>query len=356
MDREDVLRRVRELDPEVTERALRHAADRLLREATTATQAADERWPRKVALLARELDLFVALGLTPYSRVTRAELLERLEGPIAAVRRHYFPQTSTAPRSTPPFDSDTKAADWIDSMRTELYPSTIEESLEYEQLRDALDDAVTAIEESTGWRTDYDGLKPWYVLREDLRERGKLVLWEIISRSRLFALARAAHFIAHCAGFPEEDVVRLILTGAEPRLPRAQIQVRTHARKLPDLEPVYRWPSDDPDVIGRTEVSVTFRTPDLTLDDLKEVFAMIKAQWAAKPTKDRVTDADLLLHEIMRDMGQLRSTGKRPHGFWDAVHAEWIARGGDDTTATALKVRWDALHRKLRRIERGNDG
>ena len=177
----------------------------------------------------------------------------------------------------------------------------------------------------------------------------------------LFWLARAAYFIERTTAIPANEAAALILYGKKPKAVRGTIHTQHFSHSLPASVFMEREGTGATTKFDRDEVVVTFKTPDLTKDELGKLYDYIRERWSrvkSRPLpRGRITEADEMLHAIVRELDardekdaasvSSRPSNRRP-GFWERVHGEWLKRGGRQTaTPRSLAVQWTQLRKKL---------
>ena len=295
------------------------------------------------------------LGTTPLSFVTFEERLRKTDPWVKEVRRHYFREPYFNEVGAP-FEEHSDAEDWIshskdwdshalgsDSGRGSDDPSVRwaekrEEALDeaYERLRDVADD----LWDLTGREVQLE--YPHRLEYETANGRTKVL--SVGAFNPLAKFADAIEGISRYLGVPQPATVLYVLCGTQPHFPRGRLQVRT---------PRVRSPVGD---LHRREVNITLLGP-ISRNEMSDVLDAVASAWERQgPPSGRVTVADRVLYQIVRELGgEMR--GRQPRGFWQKVKERWDAPPRPDglpgrgVTANGLAKRWERLKKKLPREE-----
>ena len=138
------------------------------------------------------------------------------------------------------------------------------------------------------------------------------------------------------------SIPQLILCGVKPPLPRATIR---RERGAPVKLAGGTFLSHD-------AVVVRFQVPDVSLDELGDLYRMVSSLWDKAGTRDksRFTKADKLMHEILTDLGGLGRV-RQPDKFWNRVQKEWRRHTGLTVSTNTLTVKARRLKKKLNEID-----
>lgn len=152
---------------------------------------------------------------------------------------------------------------------------------------------------------------------------------EAFGSAALSRLGRVCDEIHEVTGFLTRDVTAWLMFDVTPEFHRADFETR-YAHAVTDR---------DGGVVHATTVTVTFRTPDVTLDDLRQVREVVERLWegrdAPTETKDRrLTWRDNTLLRAWREAGGPGSGSE----FWDGVRHRWreLAVADSDPERTPL--------------------
>lgn len=269
---------------------------------------------------AGEHETSVPLSPTAYSRET-ARLWARLLKPWAEDYRE-----KTFGKPEPPFDATawTAAAEWIEDQVVELEkPAGPHRAHQVRSFRYYGRDGSTVEEVQLKGHPaglEWRGLVPAIVT--------------------LANLARAFHELS---GISQAELVRYVLAGVRPELPRVRIRGETRFHQLPD----------GTQISGR-RVTVDFLTPDVTWRELRELHRDLRRMWTELgieqatngPKKTpRLTPKDRRLLDVVGELGGIpdQPTGE----WWEAVDEEWRRRGFEPRTNDAHRIHWSRLQEKL---------
>ena len=158
--------------------------------------------------------------------------------------------------------------------------------------------------------------------------------------SPLLPLARAARMIAEATGFSAAHVTAHILADAPIPFNPVVVGERLLWESLPTGERV-----------DRDEVVVTFRSPDLTLEELREVYRMIRNRW--RPWK-RLTKKEAVLLRIVDELGGPpgRKRANKQDPIWPNVQSRMQDDGYNYKSPRAVANAYRAAKKKLARTVR----
>jgi hypothetical protein len=237
--------------------------------------------------------------ITPGQIVISARLAEAIKPRVDAVRNELFGATY------PPFSSYEDGIAWL---------KTVEE------------ESLTSAKAST------------------LRLKGELPIsysipgkeWsELISvprGSRLVPLAQASREMAQITGFSQASVVVYILAGIAPLLP----SVRIHTR--PNWNEEFQ--------ICRIQVQVEFNSPDVSYDQFRRLYGMLRHTWNVAKEK-RLTERDYRILAIVERLGGEPREGQA--AFWRKAQQLWNAEEKGKNPPLDHKD-WRTTQTKYRRL------
>lgn len=161
----------------------------------------------------------------------------------------------------------------------------------------------------------------------------------LFSDSRLAPFARAVADMARVTGFPEHDLTLYVLAGIKPALAAASITTAKY---------FHRRPEHSVEGIGRREVTVTIRSPELTREQFLAVHRKIRSEWGAK--RRPLTPAHELLLTVVRELGGVPPARGAGAAFWRRVQKKIAGRGGPQyETYRGAEVAWHRLQERLPR-------
>ncbi len=233
-------------------------------------------------------------------------------------------------------------APWIDEVRREMERlSSKKVSLPFAKYEQALD-----------WlREESPGAPPEEVSSEGTRSYRTTLLFcrdpSGAGRGPVFkagegsprnVLATSAKRMADASGLEEMDLVETILTGEEAALVPVVVRSK-HVRAV--------LPTGGS--IARTEVSITYRNPEVSSEDSRKIHRALRSAWGAERTKP-LTKLDQALWEIIREVEDIpRERGTIP-AFWEEVKSEMEARGFPYQTWRGPYNAYARLEKKLNRF------
>jgi hypothetical protein len=144
----------------------------------------------------------------------------------------------------------------------------------------------------------------------------------------------AANRMAQATGFEELDLVDYILAGIEP-LPRpVVVETKRHRTML-----------RTGGVIRRTEVTVTYRTPEVSFKNEREIHRAVRAEWEVERKKS-MTALNQAVLEIVEGLGPVPGPGEGKPAFFNKVRQELEKRG------IMAYTDWNGAYQAYKRAEK----
>lgn len=260
---------------------------------------------------------------TPASAVLTADRVRLIEPVIRRLRVQVFGDP------TPPFATYADAVKWYDGQDwTQRFPR---------------------------FPTDRED---WRVFVFHHPEAGILPL-PVHAGSSMGVIAILVRHLYVATGFAASDLVRFVLTGQKPTLPRVRVLSRSSVH---NLEKIWREVPKDESVdmdseplgkVTRRQLTIEINTPDLKRDELWRIYQEIRKRWATgsrtpvgrgQRRARRVTPLDQKLLLIMQRL-KLDGQRKHPVATWKRVYGRWTQANGPDTNhpEATLRRRWERI-------------
>jgi hypothetical protein len=264
---------------------------------------------------------------TPWSRTAARDRLDAIGPWVEDLRREVV--AAAAGRVTLPLATISQAAEWIEEedarSRKGIEPTTIDGRRVREVLEDTRDRlremgaAYLAETLHAGFRVvSLAYVKPGSEWTHNVPVR---------SSSPLHPLARGVAEMAKATGFLEAQMTLHVLTGYRPRLGPARITTHPGWHALASGGGLLR-----------TEVTVTFRTPEVSFDQLRAIHAQVREEWGSARQRPLSRRGELVIQAVeaaaesatwrdkMRGVNsQLRKIGKTPFRSPDALRMAYKA-------------------------------
>jgi len=199
-----------------------------------------------------------------------------------------------------------------------------EETGEARQLWNDLLAQLPRLQEVTGHRVSIHSDPLLVLFWSDTGEGRKWMGVEALGSPSLQRISRLCKEVNQATGFAEQAVTAWMLFGVLPIFTRAQVETLFYHVDLPGT--VQRGEDQFPAGVQARAVTVTFRTPDLSTDDLRRLRDAIRTMWSrdAEPSKGhRFTQRDVALLQAWRDCGG--PSAKTGVQFWEDVRVRWDA-------------------------------
>lgn len=150
----------------------------------------------------------------------------------------------------------------------------------------------------------------------------------------LFNLAGEVAGVSRKTGLPPEALTMYVFTGGMPLLPRTWVAKRENHTLLPNGEQAHL-----------RSVTLTFRTADLTFEELRTLYDDIKTYMGGKGIQ-APTAEDLEFWELVQEAGGPPEPYRGAREFWREVLKEWNQKHPYDTPLKS----WEGLQKKYRRL------
>lgn len=220
---------------------------------------------------------------------------------------------------TLPFPGLQAMADWIESVGEEEGP-TQKEREEAKTLLQQIEEKRQDVEALTGYTLS--PVQAGVVALPYVKPGSSQILTQGVYRgSPLFPLADDLETVSDATGFHPVRLVLYVLLDEKPFLNSVSVET--------DLMKVGRVPDTDGASVHRREVTITLRSPEVTLKQLREIFRHVREGWEAKE-RNRLTDEDRALWEVVQGVAQDEDVdleGRFPWGFWGEVKDRLEDRG-----------------------------
>lgn len=154
-----------------------------------------------------------------------------------------------------------------------------------------------------------------------------------------YDLLTEARSMSAATGFSEPNLIRHIMAGEQLILHPVVIETVTR-RKYVRSSGV---------AIGRTEVVVRYRTPEVSFDDSRAIHRWIRDAWDARGAKP-MTENDLVLRDVVDELGRVPEERGEKTGFWEKVREQLARQGIDYKDWHGPYNAYRRLQEKLRRI------
>ena len=185
-------------------------------------------------------------------------------------------------------------------------------------------------QETAPFPADHDSADEWLNPRRKADEKvGK----QIRQKKKFKEFTRA---VWQATGFSAHEVVMYVLCGDEP-VPQGVV---AHHYGISS-------PVGDARV-GRVEVSLRIRSPDLSQADFQWIRTFVRHAWTPPDGAPllRFEDEDSILRRLLIELGD--DGDRRRRGFWPDLLARWKEEvEDDDATVAQLKMRDQRLQKKL---------
>jgi hypothetical protein len=194
--------------------------------------------------------------------------------------------------------------------------------------------------------------RPRWFLR--IMRRGPEGKWEMAhvdayDSQALQRLGRLSTEVHDVTGFKDYDVAGWVLFGIPPEFERAHVDPPQYRETK---VPMFGHTADGQPYPTRVSVTgkgvvVTFRTPDITNDDLRAIREQVQWMWGMKQADDsddrRFTATDRMVLRAWREAGG--ASGGRGAAFWEAVRARWALLHRDDPEVPPPPANGEAVRR-----------
>lgn len=231
-----------------------------------------------------------------------------------------------------------------------------------DEVRAAMAEHLPRLTKLTGWRTEI--VYHRYQVRIFSRAEGRWTITsvEAFGSTALRRIARFCAEVSEVTGFPEHDVAAWVLFGVAPVFRRAEVLGADYA--YIDLGGQAVEPDPETGDSGRriarsTSVSVVFRSPDVTHEDLRHAREALRRSWqlAGAPDVDdrqRLTEADRALLTAWRQAGG--PDGRRGQDFWRDVQQRWHVMAAADPRLPSPPERSESIRRYWYLLEKKRAG
>jgi hypothetical protein len=371
MTGEDLFRRIAERNvPGYPEWVLRAAAAGVARGESRDVPRVMERKALQLASVIAEVapppapEQAQLLGPTPTLELLRDALLAEAEESVIEARHRLF--GGERPNFAP--DDWSQAKGWLreefpppfgPDPRDELRALGEDECARKEEHREEIRDRLTELadEASDLWGVPVAAAPvPVFSLRCDddltIQIRGKPASVQLYVGAPV-AIGEAYHKngwlftvvpdLARFLGIAEGPVVQWIMCGTPPVIPRATVSAHRITRGGKQQQG-----GEIRGGVWRDWIEITLNTPDVDFDTLRQVHSFVRQLWAqanVAETRETVTEADLQLHRLVRDLGG-HTRERQPHGFWQTAARRWSEETGMNASEAALRQAWRRLRRK----------
>ena len=273
---------------------------------------------------------------TPLQSISETARVQAVIPTVERIRHRYWQDTR------PPFRHNayyTKGAPWLEAAFKDWAVPTEAER----DRRDELHEQGAALaDEAQALTGEYYSFLPELPELSYMTADRRIVQRAFGQHHQVYDFARGCLRISEATGFVEWSIPQLILCGVKPPLPRATIR---RERGAPVKLAGGTFLSHD-------AVVVRFQVPDVSLDELGDLYRMVSSLWDKAGTrgKSRLTEADKLMHEILTDLGGLGRV-RQPDKFWNRVQKEWRRHTGLTVSTNTLTVKARRMKKKLNEID-----
>lgn len=226
----------------------------------------------------------------------------------------------------PPFEDEGKAADYIER--------TYQEDLaQWREKREAPDDAkeqIHRLAHQLGIVATTSGL----LLRYGRPGDGHLRNAHVSPGTFLWKLASEVERVSRKSGLPPDALTAHVLTGVTPILSRVRFTEREDHFNLPSGQQMHS-----------RSVTLTFRTADLTFEELRELYDEIKDYMGGKGVRHADLD-DFEFWNLVEELGGPPEPYKGVRRFWLRVRDRWNAAHPE---RKPLKS-WEGLQDRYQRL------
>lgn len=150
----------------------------------------------------------------------------------------------------------------------------------------------------------------------------------------LFKLAGEVNRISRSTGLPPDALTEHVFTGITPLMSRVRITNRENHTRLPSGEQAHS-----------RSVTLTFRTADLTFEELRTIYEQVKSHMGGKGIQALTTE-DFELWELVQLEGGPPEPYQGVREFWRNLLKEWNRKHPNDTPLKS----WEGLQKRHRRI------
>lgn len=253
---------------------------------------------------------------TPDSQLTVYQLLERIQSDVKAIRQQFFNS------ATPPFSDSAEAISWIERQSQQ----DIDKQTSTGKERKNAYQRMKAIANEYGLEFTPSNVN--IPINPSEQGSGPDKRYLTVKNSHLRKLYNETEALANKTGLRHGDIVRYVLTGIEPTLPRLQIVATVGTNQMP-------------------EVTITLKSQDVKYDELWTAFKSYRNIMNIKQ-KERKEESDLRLFQLVQELGGLPSNNKME--FWEKVKSEWNRRYGVNPDYTTYKNEYGPMMRYRRRF------
>ena len=228
-------------------------------------------------------------------------------------------------------------------------PAGRRETEEATELWLQLEEPATRLEEITGWDVTLRVRTRSVQLLRPSNKEWEITSVEAFGSKAIRRIERLCDEVSAVTGFQTQDVTAWVLYGIAPVFMRAYVKEWRHAHiRLPGPHREPDPPDPGINLARSFTVSVTFRTPDVTQDDLGTLRDAVRHAWQRAGGLDpsdrhRLTDAGRALLRAWREAGGPEGRGGR--GFWEEVRQGWQALAAADERIPAPPSKVESVRR-----------